>query len=150
VPFDPVLGAALQLLDLQNISIMREAIHDTKLLLASGPSAIVLSFRGTSSAAAAWADLQASGVWQLAVDICNSGCPCGRVGGTLPLYTSCQTSRGRSAASREVSLLQVIPTRHPRQPAHAGPGWPALVHRGFLAAWTAGGFRCCFNPPSAV
>ena len=39
--------------------------------------------------------------------------------------------------------MQVIPTRHPRQPAHAGPGWPALVHRGFLAAWTAGGFRCC-------
>jgi hypothetical protein len=58
VPFDPVLGAALQLLDLRNISIMREAMHDTKLLLASGPSAIVLSFRGTSSAAAAWADLQ--------------------------------------------------------------------------------------------
>ena len=68
MPFDPVLGAALQLLDLRNVSIMREATHDTKLLLASGPSAIVLSFRGTSSAAAAWADLQASNIWKLGVD----------------------------------------------------------------------------------
>ena len=58
VPLDPRVGAALQLLDLNTISIMREATHDTKLLLASGPSAIVLSFRGTASAAAAWADLQ--------------------------------------------------------------------------------------------
>ena len=58
VPLDPRVGAALQLLDLNTISIMREATHDTKLLLASGPNAIVLSFRGTASAAAAWADLQ--------------------------------------------------------------------------------------------
>jgi hypothetical protein len=47
-------------------------------------------------------------------------------------------------------LWQVIPKRHPRQPTQTGPSWPALVHKGFLAAWTAGGFRCCFNPPSAV
>jgi hypothetical protein len=58
VPLDPRVGAALQLLDLNTISIMREATHDTKLLLASGPGAIVLSFRGTASAAAAWTDLQ--------------------------------------------------------------------------------------------
>ena len=58
VPLDPELGAALRLLNLNTISIMREATHDTKLLLASGPGAIMLSFRGTSSAAAAWADLQ--------------------------------------------------------------------------------------------
>jgi hypothetical protein len=64
VPLDPRVGAALQLLDLNTISIMREATHDTKLLLASGPSAIVLSFRGTASAAAAWADLQVGSVYE--------------------------------------------------------------------------------------
>jgi hypothetical protein len=62
VPLDTRVGAALQLLDLNTISIMREATHDTKLLLASGPSAIVLSFRGTASAAAAWADLQVGNI----------------------------------------------------------------------------------------
>jgi hypothetical protein len=58
IPLDPEVGSALQLLDLDTMSVMRESTHDTKLLLASGPGAIVLSFRGTSSAAAAWADVQ--------------------------------------------------------------------------------------------
>lgn len=61
---DPRVGAALQLLDLEAVVVMREATHDTKLLLASGASAIVLSFRGTSSVAAAWADVQVSFCYQ--------------------------------------------------------------------------------------
>lgn len=60
IPLDPRLEAGMQLFGLDAVEIMREAAHDTKLLLASGPETIVLSFRGTSSAAAAWADLQVS------------------------------------------------------------------------------------------
>lgn len=52
------MEAALRLFDLDTVEIMREKTHDTKMLLGSGPAAIVLAFRGTSSAAAAWADLQ--------------------------------------------------------------------------------------------
>ena len=52
------MSAALPLFDLNDVCVMREMLHDTKLLLASGPSAIVLSFRGTASAAAARADVQ--------------------------------------------------------------------------------------------
>lgn len=58
MPLDARMGTALQLFGLSSLEIMREATHDTKLLLGSGPGVIVLSFRGTSSAAAAWADLQ--------------------------------------------------------------------------------------------
>lgn len=45
----------------------------------------------------------------------------------------------------DVRHLQVLPTRHPRQPGDLGRAWPALVHKGFLGAWTAGAFRCDFN-----
>ncbi len=41
--------------------VVREKTHDTKLLVASGPSAVVLAFRGTASAPGCLADLQA---WQ--------------------------------------------------------------------------------------
>ena len=40
---------------------MREETHDTKLLMASGPSAVVLAFRGTASRQGCLADLLA---WQ--------------------------------------------------------------------------------------
>ena len=41
--------------------VVRETTHDTKLLVASGVSAVVLAFRGTASAPGCFADLQA---WQ--------------------------------------------------------------------------------------
>lgn len=58
VPSQPQMSAALQLFELNTVCVMREMLHDTKVLLASGLSAIVLSFRGTSSAAAVRADVQ--------------------------------------------------------------------------------------------
>lgn len=39
--------------------VFREAAHDTKGLLASGPQSIVLAFRGTATRKAALVDLQA-------------------------------------------------------------------------------------------
>lgn len=58
IPLDARMDKALQLFGLDTVEIMREKTHDTKMLLGSGPTAAVLAFRGTSSAAAAWADLQ--------------------------------------------------------------------------------------------
>lgn len=36
---------------------------------------------------------------------------------------------------------QVLLAKHPRQPGEASRRWPAMVHKGFQLAWTAGGFR---------
>ena len=41
--------------------MFREKTHDTKLLIATGPAAIMLAFRGTASAPGCMADAQA---WQ--------------------------------------------------------------------------------------
>lgn len=38
--------------------------------------------------------------------------------------------------------LQVLLSRHPRQPMNSDSRHPLKVHTGFLHAWTAGGFRC--------
>lgn len=46
---------------LNAVQVVREKTHDTKLLVASGPSAVVLAFRGTASAPGCLADAQA---WQ--------------------------------------------------------------------------------------
>ena len=67
----------------------------------------------------------------------------------LPMCVILWDCAATLAMMADQPLWQVIPKRHPRQPMQTGPSWPALVHKGFLAAWTAGGFRCCFNPPSA-
>ncbi len=58
------------------VQVVREKTHDTKLLVASGPSAIVLAFRGTASAPGCLADLQA---WQ-------SRHPCQPSGITWPSF----------------------------------------------------------------
>lgn len=37
---------------------------------------------------------------------------------------------------------QILLARHPRQPEARSGMWRASVHKGFLHAWMAGGFRC--------
>lgn len=43
------------------------------------------------------------------------------------------------------TMLQVLLAPHPRQPHSAGKVRRAKVHKGFLLAWTAGGFRCALT-----
>jgi len=61
MPEEPRLEAGLQLYGLTFVKVLRETKHDTKLLAATGPSAVLLAFRGTASTPGWLADVQA---WQ--------------------------------------------------------------------------------------